>query len=195
VSFKNFVGTLGAPREVVPWLVADRAVAPVEFRAHFSEAMLYLPESYYGAGHHIFAPHNAPLPHGSTTSGHGGGAGVGRKHVRRAGDIAAGGAGGGAGAGGSAVGAGLRALMERNESEGVAAWGAAAGALPAEGLVFGAFSNLGKVNVDVWSVWCRILVLCPHLVLWAIKVNPNPETRNFRPEPLTPKPETFNREP
>jgi len=38
--------------------------------------------------------------------------------------------------------------------------------VPSNGLVFGAFSNLGKVNVRVWSVWCRVLVRSRAVTLW-----------------------------
>jgi len=36
-------GSLGAPRDVIPWLLADRVVAPVEYASHYSEALVYLP--------------------------------------------------------------------------------------------------------------------------------------------------------
>lgn len=60
VSYKNFVGTLGAP-DHVPWLLTDRIVTPVEYCAYYSESLVLLPASYYAAGHHLLSPYNQPL--------------------------------------------------------------------------------------------------------------------------------------
>ena len=141
----------------MPWLVADRVVAPVEFRWHYSEALLYLPDTYYGAGHHIFAPHSSPLPrplpqHRRAVGGQGGGGengkedvvgggGGGRKDGKGGSGVKEGGEGGGGG--GGAVKAGLSTLLSHDGSAGVP------DVVPKEGLVFGAFSNLGKVNAEV----------------------------------------------
>lgn len=44
VSYLGYTGTTGAP--FIDYLVADRIVAPVEHRAHFSEALARLPDCY-----------------------------------------------------------------------------------------------------------------------------------------------------
>ncbi len=55
VSFKNFVGTLGAAggagrQGPVPWVVADRVVAPPDLAGLYDEALLLLPASFYATG-------------------------------------------------------------------------------------------------------------------------------------------------
>jgi predicted O-linked N-acetylglucosamine transferase (SPINDLY family) len=129
VSYKNFVGSLGATRDVVPWLIADRIVAPVEYSAFYSESLVYLPGTYYGAGHHTFDPHNTPPPPPPPSS---------------------------SGAAGC-----VDDLLTRSQ-------GYVPSDVPADGLVLGAFSNLGKVNSQVWFLWCRILKSNANTALWII---------------------------
>jgi predicted O-linked N-acetylglucosamine transferase (SPINDLY family) len=111
--------------------MSDRIVAPAEYRRHYAESFVYLPGTYYGAGHHTFAPHNTPKAPPKPAQGSGG---------ERGGS-----------------------LVSREGYEGVPE------GVPMRGLVFGAFSNLAKVNEGVWRVWCRVLATVPELVLWSIQ--------------------------
>ena len=91
-----------------------------------------LPGSYYGAGHHTFAPHNAAPPAAHDELEHGP--------------------------------QGTPAVLSATRLE-----ASLHDALTATGLVYGAFSNLAKVNRAVWEAWCRILERRPRLRLWAIQ--------------------------
>lgn len=54
MSFKNFVGTLGA-RDHVAWLLTDRVASPPELSNLFAERFVYMPGSFYVAGHHLMS--------------------------------------------------------------------------------------------------------------------------------------------
>jgi hypothetical protein len=66
VSFKNFVGSLGAaggPNRDGPvaWTVSDRVATPPDLAGLYAEALLLLPASFYAAGEYTsrFTPRMA----------------------------------------------------------------------------------------------------------------------------------------
>ena len=47
MGYKNYVGTVGADWE--PMLIADRVSSPPDFAWHYTERLILMPHSFYGA--------------------------------------------------------------------------------------------------------------------------------------------------
>lgn len=107
INYLGYPGTMGAP--FIDYIMADARVIRPEQRAHYSEAVIYLPGCYQPND-----DHRAIAEAAGTRRDHG---------------------------------------------------------LPEHGFVFASFNSTYKIGPAEFDVWCRLLAVMPHSVLWLLRGN------------------------
>ena len=159
INYLGYPGTMGAP--FIDYLIADRIVIPESAQPHYSEKILYLPNTYQPNPSHPGCPvDEAGCPIHAASSHEW------DPSTRRAAEFP------------TDPGCPIHAVPSHG-------WGLTtprvAHALPETAFVFCCFNNAYKITPAVFDSWMQILAAVPTSVLWLLENNPQ-ASANLRRE-------------